>query len=209
MKKLSYLALGLSLLLLSGCGRADAPETTQPPSTEPLVALETRTPTTAPETTAATEEARETRPAEMEKTMIFEGTEVAMPMTLWDRPAYSLYFTKEDGWYMESVEVLGVQVDRYSTNMSPLIEFSVVYLGEGEELEAHDFLREAYPQLDVSSWDIGTWTGSSMETLEMLEARYQPGNGNSYLLIGKYPLEAAEGFGVRISGMMETFEIHE
>ena len=209
MKKITLLALGVCLLLLTGCGSPEALETTGAQVTEPQIHTEPQVTTQEPETTAAADVPGETRPERMEMTLIFEGTEVSVPMTLWQRPAYSLYFTEDDGWYMEYLEDQGLQVDRYSTTRNPLIQFSVVYLGAGEELEAYDYLRAAYPELNVSSWDIGTWTGTNMEAMEMLEARYNPGDGNSYLLVAKYPLEAAEGFGVSISGMMTTFEITE
>ena len=130
-------------------------------------------------------------------------------MTLWQRPDYSLYFNADSSWYLEETENLGYPVDLWHPSLNSLVEFSVVHLGQGDEMESHDYLRQAYPDLDVSSWDIGTWTGSNMQTLEMLEARYRPGEEESYLLIGKYPMEAAEGFGVTISGMMKTFEINE
>ena len=193
MKRL--LALMLAALALSGCGStqpAPIPETVAAPT-------ETEAVQTVPETAA------ETRPETLDATVIKEGNQDVIPVKLWQRPEYSLYFTVSGDWYLEVMEEEGYPVDFWRSGLNPLVSFAVYYLGSDGEREAEGFLAWKTEGIKLYSHQAGTWGGSSPQTMEAMEARLVEGRQGNYLMVSKFPLEAAEGFGVDLSYMMDSF----
>ena len=121
MKKL-ILILTL-LLALSGCGQTDSP-----------AAPETAAPSTVPETAAPAGDRNPTaeelgRADKKDLTIMVEGTEEAVPATLYIGQGYSIYIPDE-GWRLEKDMEDGVPEEKWESTVNGDVELRVLHLGE-------------------------------------------------------------------------------
>ena len=224
MKKLILI---LSLLLaLSGCGQKTSPVVPDVPPTAPeTVAPETAAPeTTAPETTAPETTAPETTaPAvlaedrnptaaelgrEEKKDLVFmvEGTEEAVPATLYIGQGYSIYIPDE-GWRLEKDVDDGIPEDTWESTVNHDVELRVLHLGEKTLEQAQEWVTAEEDDYRLIEDKQGGLGGTDEKNREMLEVRFYPSGSQMYAVLYEYPMEAAEGFGARLSQITETFEV--
>ncbi|MBP3508627.1 lipoprotein [Oscillibacter sp.] len=209
MKKLILI---LSLLLaLSGCGQKTSPVVPDVPPTAP----ETAAPeTAAPETTAPAVPAEDRNPTaaelgrEEKKDLVFmvEGTEEAVPATLYIGQGYSIYIPDE-GWRLEKDVDDGIPEDTWESTVNHDVELRVLHLGEKTLEQAQEWVTAEEDDYRLIEDKQGGLGGTDEEDREVMEVRFYPSGSQMYAVLYEYPMEAAEGFGARLSQITETFEV--
>lgn len=211
MKKL-ILILTL-LLALSGCGQKTSPVVPDVPPTAP----ETAAPeTAAPETTAPAVPAEDRNPTaaelgrEEKKDLVFmvEGTEEAVPATLYIGQGYSIYIPDE-GWRLEKDVDDGIPEDTWESTVNHDVELRVLHLGEKTLEQAQEWVTAEEDDYRLIEDKQGGLGGTDEEDREVMEVRFYPSGSQMYAVLYEYPMEAAEGFGARLSQITETFEVME
>lgn len=194
------LMMTLMALALSGCGRTAqapaAPQNAPIASQESTTAAEDRNPT-------AEELGRE------EKTdLVFtvEGMEEAVPATLYTGQGYSIYIPDE-GWRLERDMDDSIPEDTWESTVNHDVELRVLHLGEKTLEEAKTWVTAAEDDYRLIEDKQGNLGGTDQEDREMMEVRFHPSGSQMYAVLYEYPLEAAEGFGARLSQIAETFEL--
>lgn len=209
MKKL-ILILTL-LLALSGCGQKTSPVVPDVPPTAP----ETAAPeTAAPETTAPAVPAEDRNPTaaelgrEEKKDLVFmvEGTEEAVPATLYIGQGYSIYIPDE-GWRLEKDMDDGIPEDTWESTVNHDVELRVLHLGEKTLEQAQEWVTAEEDDYRLIEDKQGGLGGTDEEDREVMEVRFYPSGSQMYAVLYEYPMEAAEGFGARLSQITETFEV--
>ena len=208
MKKL-ILILTL-LLALTGCGQKTSPVVPDVPPTAP----ETAAPeTAAPETTAPAVPAEDRNPTaaelgrEEKKDLVFmvEGTEEAVPATLYIGQGYSIYIPDE-GWRLEKDVDDGIPEDTWESTVNHDVELRVLHLGEKTLEQAQEWVTAEEDDYRLIEDKQGGLGGTDEEDREVMEVRFYPSGSQMYAVLYEYPMEAAEGFGARLSQITETFE---
>ena len=194
------LMMTLMALALSGCGRTAqapaAPQNAPIASQESTTAAEDRNPT-------AEELGRE------EKTdLVFtvEGMEEAVPATLYTGQGYSIYIPDE-GWRLERDMDDSIPEDTWESTVNHDVELRVLHLGEKTLEQAKAWVTAAEDDYRLIEDKQGNLGGTDQEDREMMEVRFHPSGSQMYAVLYEYPLEAAEGFGARLSQIAETFEL--
>ena len=194
------LMMTLMALALSGCGRTAqapaAPQNAPIASQESTTAAEDRNPT-------AEELGRE------EKTdLVFtvEGMEEAVPATLYTGQGYSIYIPDE-GWRLERDMDDSIPEDTWESTVNHDVELRVLHLGEKTLEEAKTWVTAAEDDYRLIEDKQGNLGGTDQEDREMMEVRFHRSGSQMYAVLYEYPLEAAEGFGARLSQIAETFEL--
>ena len=209
MKKL-ILILTL-LLALTGCGQKTSPVVPDVPPTAP----ETAAPeTAAPETTAPAVPAEDRNPTaaelgrEEKKDLVFmvEGTEEAVPATLYIGQGYSIYIPDE-GWRLEKDVDDGIPEDTWESTVNHDVELRVLHLGEKTLEQAQEWVTAEEDDYRLIEDKQGGLGGTDEEDREVMEVRFYPSGSQMYAVLYEYPMEAAEGFGARLSQITETFEV--
>lgn len=208
MKKL-ILILTL-LLALTGCGQKTSPVVPDVPPTAP----ETAAPeTAAPETTAPAVPAEDRNPTaaelgrEEKKDLVFmvEGTEEAVPATLYIGQGYSIYIPDE-GWRLEKDVDDGIPEDTWESTVNHDVELRVLHLGEKTLEQAQEWVTAEEDDYRLIEDKQGGLGGTDEEDREVMEVRFYPSGSQMYAVLYEYPMEAAEGFGARLGQIAETFE---
>lgn len=209
MKKL-ILILTL-LLALTGCRQKTSPVVPDVPPTAP----ETAAPeTAAPETTAPAVPAEDRNPTaaelgrEEKKDLVFmvEGTEEAVPATLYIGQGYSIYIPDE-GWRLEKDVDDGIPEDTWESTVNHDVELRVLHLGEKTLEQAQEWVTAEEDDYRLIEDKQGGLGGTDEEDREVMEVRFYPSGSQMYAALYEYPMEAAEGFGARLSQITETFEV--
>lgn len=215
MKKVLSLGL-LLLLILTGCAGCSAVETPPaagqeadaPPETEPPVPEEGADIPAAGED-AADPPAEEEQPVEparsprAELKVMLEGMEESFPVELYTGSGWSLYIPREDWVYAPPPQS---DTPRWHSSLNPLVTMEVRSLEAGTLEEA----REAVRQSIEADWVEDRRGGLFCETAIglLLEARFfTRTDGGTLVLLYQYPEEAAEGFGVRLGVIADTFQV--
>ena len=87
------------------------------------------------------------------------------------------------------------------------IALKLVSLGDMDAEEAARRIREEKPGYDFTDNGDGWLHGIDRGSWQMLEVLIRSDGRNTFVLATGYPMEAVEGFGVRIEAMMESFAI--
>lgn len=204
MKKL-ILILTL-LLTLSACGQKTAPSapdvqtsaTSEVPETAAPAPTEDRNPTAA-------ELGREEK-----KDMVFtvEGTEETVPVTLYIGQGYSIYIPDE-GWRLEKDVEDGIPEEKWESTVNDDVELRVLHLGEKTLEQAKAWVTAEEDDYRLIEDKQGGLGGTDEKDREVLEVRFHPSGSQMYAVLYEYPMEAAEGFGARLSQIAETFAVME
>lgn len=132
------------------------------------------------------------RPAHTELEFWPEGMLVKEPVTLYQAEGYSLYIPDE-GW-----EAVGDGSWKIG-----LSELEIAYYPDVTE----ETLRTAITPALLQKSDAGYWQMSESGPDGCLDARIYPAENGVYTLLARFPLEAAEGFGMRLDAIMNTFAL--
>ena len=193
MKKL--LPLLLSLLLLPGCGPA-VPAGADPTASAP------DGPASSGAVSAGAEEAE--RPGTTELVFLLEGEEETVSAALYTGSGYSLYIPTE-GWQYERDSEEGVPVDEWKSLDQDEAQLRIYSLGDRTLAQAQDWIRTEEDDYQLLEDRQGGLFGEDAEDQELLEVTFVQADGAIYALVRTYPAEAAEGFGVRLSVLADTF----
>ena len=190
------------LLALSGCGQTDSP-----------AAPETAAPSTVPETAAPAGDRNPTaeelgRADKKDLTIMVEGTEEAVPATLYIGQGYSIYIPDED-WRLEKDVDDGIPEEKWESTVNDDVELRVLHLGEKTLEEAKAWVTAEEDDYRLIEDKQGGLGGTDEKDREMLEVRFYPSGSQMYAVLYEYPMEAAEGFGARLGQIAEPFEAME
>lgn len=209
MKKL-ILCLLLTLTLV-GCGQT-AP-TQDPADTPPQQDVTDQTPANEDTTQATTPDGDRNptaeelaRPESTDLIFFLEGQEEAVPAALFIGQGYSLYIPTED-WLAEQDLDDGVPVDSWENVYNDDVELRVLHLGERTLDECYAWVTQHEDDYVISEDKQGGLYGQDQEDRMVLDVRFHEGGGQMYAVMWEYPMEAAEGFGTRLSVMADTFEV--
>lgn len=205
MKKLGFcLFLTLSLV---GCtqpgtsgpvpgGQSASAEMAEAESTQAAAADGDRTPTAA-------ELGREET---AELTFILEGQEETVPAALYIGQGYSLYLPTE-GWEWGHFTENGVLSDFWESTDNSDVELRIFHLGERSIEECREgFVQELSDYVVTEDKQGGLYVEDTEESMVM-DVRFHEGGGNVYAVTWTYPMETAEGFGIRLNVLADTFEV--
>ena len=204
------LSAALAAAVLCGCSLQETPQTEIPETavtTDAPEILRTEAPA-EPETTEAVTEATatgETWPETMDLNIMVEGMDEVMPVSLWDRDTYVIYFPT-DAWYLETDLENGYQEDSWENIYNGNVELTVLHLGQDGLEQAEQYLAREEDDYRFSPWDADQRShGVDEVDWEYMDVRFLEGTRENFLLMAEYDAEAAEGFGTRMQYIMDTF----
>lgn len=208
MKKL-FLCLLLTLTL-TGCGHSGASGAVPGGQTEPVGNCGTVQTETAQ--TAETAGDRNPTAAELGReettdlTFFIEGTEETEPAALYIGQGYSLYIPTE-GWVRESFTENGVPADSWESAGNDRAELRVLHLGERSLEDCREWISREFDRYVLSEDKQGALYGEDSENGMVLDIRFHEDGEAVYAVMWGYPMEAAEGFGTRLSVIADTFAL--
>ena len=193
------------LLALTGCGQKPA---TPPPAAETPAAeapAETPTLSAGDRNPTAAELGREEK---TELAFTVEGETELVPATLYIGQGYSIYIPDE-GWRLEKWVDDGIPEDTWESIVNDDVELTVLHLGEKTLEEAQTWVKAEEDDYQLVEDKQGGLGGTDAGDREMLEVRFHPSGSSMYAVLYKYPMEAAEGFGIRLGQIANTFQLME
>lgn len=205
MKKRCFVLLVLGLaLLLSACGEKPQEKAEDGQPSAPVSAPEgqTQEPETPPENA---------RDAKTELTVLVEGVEEQVPVTLYVGEGYSIYIPDE-GWKLEHDTEGNLREDSWESLLNDDVELRVLRLQYTDLQSARNWLMAQEDDYLFEDGLGGTW-GDPLCGVEkdgdLLYFMGTEGADAVYLVAWEYPAEAAEGFGARLAQLAETFAVAE
>jgi len=231
MKRLVWTAALLAALTLSGCGAqpagdSPAPDRTDPPKQAELAevpaqggetpaeapAPEGKTPDAAPAQDGVSAQApaeisaEEARPLTADLEFLVEGRTETAAATLYVGQGYSVYIPNE-GWLLEQDVDDGVLEESWESTLNDDVKLEVLHLGQRTLAECQAFLRREEDDYQWTEDKQGGLLGVDQEDREQMEVRFIQGAGETFAVLCAYPETAAEGFGVRLRVMADTFAL--
>lgn len=200
MKKLvfSIAIILLTLASLTACSQ-DAPE----PTAAATIPFTTEAPT-VPVTTAPTVQLPD-RPETMDMEFFLEGMPVTVPASLFVGQNYSMYITdQEDLPGAEWILTQDGHTDTWTFEYNPATQMAVSYYPGQSAEEVRSLLMAQESDYALGQDKQGGLLGKSSQGY--LDIRIHELADGCFALSSRYPTEAAEGSGVRMSVMMSTFE---
>jgi len=199
MKTKILLLLTALLFMLCGCGRKD---TAQRPEGEE----------TPPQAQPPAGQHASESPADERKDITFriEGEEETVRTLRHTGEGYSIYIPEED-WRFEREEDDGIIEERWESLRNDDVELTVrtypVYPDASVETTKLAFLRESgYVFEDLTGGTPGDpLVGREADGDYLCFVAAEGAGGATYIVAWEYPAEAAEGFGVRLRVMADTF----
>lgn len=198
----------LLMLALSGCGQQK--ETALPDTGNTLPQEEqTQQSASAAVNDRSPAAAELGRPEKTDLEFVVEGETEYLPAALYIGQGYSMYIP-DTGWRLETDMDDGIPEDTWESTLNDDVELTVSHYSGVSEHEART--RFAADQDGYIFEDLmgGGW-GDPLMGMEADGDRVAfmstEGNGTVYVVSWKYPAEAAEGFGVRLTQIAETFEL--
>lgn len=207
MKRLSWIAALLAVLMLAGCGQKAQ---TPPPGTEqPVAEAPEETPVETPPADDRNPTAAEIgREETTEMVFSVEGETETIPATLHIGQGYSIYIPDE-GWRLEKDVDDGIPEEKWESTVNDDVELRILHLGEKTLAGAQAWVTAEEDDYRLIEDKQGGLGGTDAEDREMLEVRFHSAANAMYAVLYKYPVEAAEGFGARLGQIAGTFELME
>ena len=135
-----------------------------------------------------------------------EGMEELVPATLYIGQGYSIYIPNE-GWRLEEDINEGIQIDTWESVINDDVELSVLHLGERTLDQAKDWIITEEEDFIFTEDEQGNLVGTDGEDQKIIAVIFYSADNALYAVQYTYPIEAAEGFGTRLSVIASTFEI--
>ena len=142
-------------------------------------------------------------PATQQKELTFylEGMEEKAMATLYAGDGYSLYIFDE-GW----VNFLDDGQPVWESRLNPDVKLGVIHLTDMPLSAAQGWVRHKFEGFDLIEDKQGGLGGTNAEGI-LADVRLIPSGEDTYAVCCVYPMEAAEGFGVRLAVMADTFAL--
>ena len=142
-------------------------------------------------------------PATQQKELTFylEGMEEKAMATLYAGDGYSLYIFDE-GW----VNFLDEGQPVWESRLNPDVKLGVIHLTDMPLSVAQGWVRHKFEGFDLIEDKQGGLGGTNAEGI-LADVRLIPSGEDTYAVCCVYPMEAAEGFGVRLAVMADTFAL--
>lgn len=131
-----------------------------------------------------------------------EGEPVQEAVTLFLGEGYSLYVPRE-GWTRQSLEENAAPVDKWHSDRNQDVFYAVAKLDGMDLTQAQNWVRTFWPAHSLIEDKQGGLMGEG-KGLVFCSAFF-PGPEGQYAVLWQYPDEAAEGFGVTLSVLTDTF----
>lgn len=176
------LAFGLALTL-AGCGGKSETAKVETTQTEVME-------TTAP-----------ARPEETELEFWGEGMKYPEPASLHAGQGYSMYIPNQ-GWKLSQTQTEWGWEDTWVSEYNEVVEMKVGFYAGASETD----LQTAITPAPITQTEKGSWLMERRgENCEII--RLYPEETGVYALFMRYPSEAAEGFGMQMQTILDTFEV--
>ena len=221
----TYFALFLAAVLtlsMTACSVKDQPETTAA-TTVPAQTQETTQPAADPaeDTTEATagetvgETVEETTeetlapdyPAEITNQLFIEGETEDVVMDLFDGGNYVIYMPR-GAWELQEEDMeSGYAADIWTSVDNPSVALKVLQLGSMSPEEAYEQLVQEHPAYVFEEVEPYYYRGMDYENFDVLDLMICSNGETTFALQSELFFEALGGFGVRLKGIMDTFEI--
>ena len=142
-------------------------------------------------------------PATQQKKLSFylEGMEEKTMATLYAGDGYSLYIFDEDWVYF-----LDEGQPVWESRLNPDVKLGVIHLKGMTSSAAQQWVRQRFEGFNLTEDKQGGLGGTNAEGI-LADVRLIPSGDDVYALCCVYPMEAAEGFGVRLAVMADTFAL--
>ena len=217
MKYIIPLLLAAVLLLsIPGCGFLQEPEKTEtiasvvlteapePPTTEPPA---TAAPVPAADPVTETTKPPKYYPETIGDALLVEGEPEALMMDLFDGGNYVIYII-QNMWTLETSLTDGYLVDRWYLTVNDMIDLQVISFGDLTEDEAGNYIQESFSGYQIHDGEEpGYISGLNNTTHYFLNGRICSDGKNTFGIIARFPMEAADGMFGRTMKMIRTFEI--
>lgn len=136
-----------------------------------------------------------------ELTFYVEGMEEKAMATLYTGDGYSLYIFDEDWvYYLDDGQPV------WESRLNPDVKLSVIHLKDMPLSVAQGWVRHRFEGFDLIEDNRGGLGGTNSEGI-MADVRLISSQDDVYAICCVYPLEAAEGFGARLTVMADTFAL--
>ncbi len=205
MKKVTVFLLALfSALSLSACGKeTTTPDPNLPPQENP--AEETQQTETLP-TAEPTETPSGNEEAALTLTASIEGQEETRTAELFTGEGYTMVVLDE-GWWFESELEDGVQVDTWKRPGLEDLEMSVLYLAGSSVDDAKNIIELDEDDYKFTADEQGNLLGNDPMDMKEMNVRFFAADGGTYVLRMEYPVTVAEGLGMWMNAMADTFQL--
>ncbi|MCI7639223.1 MAG: hypothetical protein MSS60_05290, partial [Clostridiales bacterium] len=142
-------------------------------------------------------------PAAQQKELTFyvEGMEEKAMATLYAGDGYSLYIFDENWvYYLDDGQPV------WESRLNPEVKLSVIHLKDMPLSVAQQWVQRRFEGFDLIEDNQGGLGGTNAEGI-MADVRLISSEDDVYAVCCVYPMEAAEGFGVRLAVMADTFAL--
>ena len=144
---------------------------------------------------------QEALPQKRELTFYLEGMEETAMAALYAGDGYSLYIFDED-WVYSLVDGQPV----WESSLNSEVKLSIIHLQDMPLSAAQQWVRSRFEDFDLIEDNRGGLGGTNAAGI-MADVRLIPAGDDVYAVSCVYPIEAAEGFGVRLGVMADTFTL--
>ena len=138
------------------------------------------------------------RPGETELPVSLEGQDENMPVILWQTESFSIYVPSE-GWTKNDDQV-------WQPNNNQDVRFFVLKYEDADAESAQAQVQAAYPDYSFQAAEGISLQGKDDTRQMIMLARLVENGSDCFAVCAQYPLEAAEGYGARLSALADTFE---
>ena len=142
-------------------------------------------------------------PATQQKELSFylEGMEEKAMATLYAGDGYSLYIFDADWvYYLDDGQPV------WESRLNPDVKLGVIHLKGMTSSAAQQWVRQRFEGFNLTEDKQGGLGGTNAEGI-LADVRLIPSGDDVYALCCVYPMEAEEGFGVRLAVMADTFAL--
>ena len=145
------------------------------------------------------------RRLQTELTFYVEGLEETLPATLYIGEGYSLYIPNDE-WthYTGNLDYQPVQT--WESHDNPEVELQILTLNGMTLTQAQEWIKDEFSDYTLIEDNRGGLGGTDAEN-NMADIRFVASGDAVYAICCLYPMEAAEGFGARLSVMADTFAL--